>query len=81
MTPSQQYDFVAQYWETDGRACADCPNCHTWREGHGEVMQECDVMEDSQHPRECPALNEVWDENVDYGEETLPANPQKGEGK
>lgn len=68
MTPSQQYDFVAQYWDTDGKDCHDCPNRRSWREAHGETFEECDVVEEHRPPKECPALNEVWDENVDYGD-------------
>lgn len=66
MTPAEQYAWVSAYWETDGKWCGGCRNCHSWKEPHGEILSACDVVEEKAPCRDCPALNAVWDENVDY---------------
>ena len=52
---------VAIYFHDDGRKCGECRFCHSWTEGHGERMAECEALTQG-IPEECPALTETQDE-------------------
>lgn len=57
-------EWVESYFTTDGKKCAECNFCHTWKEAHGETLSECRALEGD--ATECPALPEPCPECGGY---------------
>ena len=60
------FAVTVRTWEI-GDKCQDCVYCHTWREHHGdgmnEPMGECLVLDSSLDPVNCPGVSEQPDDD------------------